>query len=441
MARLTKTIEYLFYLFIFFLPWQTRLIWQDASINGFTWEYGRFSLYGTEILLWIILFFYIVWLFKTKSLSKSNLRSALKGLKQPQVILYWLVVGLVILAGSLIILAFDRQLAYYSWFKLLEGVTLFSVIVNFNFSFHRLAVVWVGSAVVQSVFAIWQFFSQYVFANKWLGLAWQFPTQGGSIILQTSTERWLRAYGSLPHPNILAGFLVVALLFLLYLAFTARDRGQRVFVLVSLLAITPALFFSFSRSAWVGLLISLVILSFWAYRHRELVLKQTFFKIFFLFFLMVVVLGFNLAEPLLTRLAGREPLEVSSISLRMTFTEQAWNLIQARPLQGTGVGNYTLGVYQLINDSWPGYYYQPVHNIYFLILAETGIFGALFFGMALLLLFYLAFKAKPSLEKTVSLLSLFSCLIIGLFDHYFWTLYSGIIIFWVIFALNVRTVK
>ncbi len=441
MVKLTKTIEYLFYLFIFLLPWQTRLIWHEATINGFTWEYGRFSLYGTELMLWVVLVLYLFWLIKSKRLASLKLTYFFRRFRQSDAILYWLVVLFLVLSGLSIGWALDGQLAYYGWIRLLEGGALFSLLVTFNFELRQLAVVWVGSAAVQSVFAIWQFFNQYVFGNKWLGLAWQFPTQGGSIILQTDTERWLRAYGSLSHPNILGGFLVIALLFLLYLAFLAKDRSQRIFVLVSLLVITPALFFSFSRSAWVALLVVLIGLAFWLNRHKQLLLNKTFYKIFLLLMLMVVILGWNLTDPLVTRILGQEPLEVSSINLRLTFTQQAWGLIQLHPWLGTGIGNYTLGVYQYINNSWPGYYYQPVHNIYLLIMAELGISGAVVFGVVTLLLFNLLIKQKPSLEKTVVFFSLLAVLVISLFDHYFWSFYSGIIIFWVIFGLNFRQLR
>ena len=62
MISLARTIEYGFYLFLFLLPWQTRLIWREARLNGFTWEYGRLSLYATQLLLLALLLLYGVWL-------------------------------------------------------------------------------------------------------------------------------------------------------------------------------------------------------------------------------------------------------------------------------------------------------------------------------------------------------------------------------------------
>src|SRR3990167_3528965 len=99
MKKFERIIEYLFYLFIFLLPWQTRLIWQDASLNGYVWEYGRFSLYGTELLLWLILFCYGFWLIKTRHLVRLNFNQLIQQLKKPAALIYWLIVLFFIIAG------------------------------------------------------------------------------------------------------------------------------------------------------------------------------------------------------------------------------------------------------------------------------------------------------------------------------------------------------
>ncbi|MFA6255061.1 MAG: O-antigen ligase family protein [Patescibacteria group bacterium] len=445
MDKLKKIIEFGFYLFLFLLPWQTRLIWHETYLNGFVWEYGRFSLYGTEILLWLILLLYGFWLIKNRHLPKFEFDKILIRLTKPAVSIYWLLVLFLGLAGVSIIWSLDAQLAYIRWFTLLEAMALLSLVLVFGFKLEKIAVVWVSSAAIQGIFAIWQFFTQYVFANKWLGLAEHFSTLGGAIILQTNSERWLRAYGSLPHPNILAGFLVVGILLLLYLALIAKKQGQRIFVLVSLIAIMPALFFSFSRSGWVALIFSLTILTFWLVYHRYYLWRNTFFKILLLTLIIYSVLGSSLWQPLLTRISGEQDLEVASIYLRVAFTKQAWEIIKTNPWQGTGIGDYTLGVYQIVNSSWPGYYYQPVHNIYLLVLAELGILGALLFILILGLLFWNLIKTKividqspQHLEKVIVFLCLISVLIISLFDHYFWTFYFGVMIFWLILGLNLR---
>ena len=51
---LVKIREYLFYLLIFTIPWQTRWIIRDPYLGGEVWEYGRISLYGWDILLVVL---------------------------------------------------------------------------------------------------------------------------------------------------------------------------------------------------------------------------------------------------------------------------------------------------------------------------------------------------------------------------------------------------
>ena len=441
MNKLEKIIEYGFYLFLFLLPWQTRLIVHDPMINGFTWEYGRISIYGTEILLWIIFSFYIVWLFKTRKFRKISLSNLVERLKKPDILVYWLFVLFVVLAGLSVFWAMDWELAYYRWFRLVEAVAVMSMILMFNFKLHRIAICWISTSALQGVFAIWQFFVQFVFANKWLGLAYHHSTVAGSIILESTQERWLRAYGSLPHPNMLGGFLVIALLFLLYLAFIAKNRYQRFYILFNLIIILPGLFFTFSRSAWIALLVCLAILGGWLTIKKQYLYKKTFFKIFMLMVVLVMILGINLQGPLMTRILGQERLETESIRLRMTFNEQAFGMIKEHPMTGVGIGNYTLGVFNEISDYWPGYYYQPVHNIYLLILTELGIFGIIICGLILGIMVWLLAKNADDLKSVISFLALFSILIVGLFDHYYMTLYFGLIVFFVVVGINLKEVR
>lgn len=441
MKKITRIIEFGFYLFIFLLPWQTRLIWRDAFLNGFVWEYGRFSLYGTELLLGAVLFFYFIWLLKNRRLQKFDFSFFWQRIKQPAILIYWLIIIFILFSGLTIFWSLNAELTFSRWLVLVQAVALLSMVLLFDFKFKKIAFVWVSGAAIQGIFAIFQFFSQSVFANKWLGLAEHSPLISGSIILQTDNERWLRAYGSLPHPNILAGFLVIAVLFLFYLAFVAQKQSQRIFVLTSLVAIVPALFLTFSRSAWIAIILSLIILSFWLYQRKDYFLNSTFLKILTLSVFLVVILGVNLSGALLARFSGEQDLEINSLKLRMTFTQQAWQLIKDRPYLGVGIGNYTLAVYQKINASWPGYYYQPVHNLFLLVLAELGIVGAVIFYLSLGLIFWFSFKKTQEPEGIIIFLSLLSILIISLFDHYFWTIYFGVIVFWLILGLNLKRLR
>ena len=149
MAKLKKIIEYLLYLFIFLLPLQTRLIWYDTYLNGYVWEFGRFSLYGTEILLWLILLLYLFWLNRAGQFKSLNFSQVWQQLKNPAVLLYWLIVIFILWSGLSIIWSLNTDLAYNRWLILLEAVALLSLILNLNLKFRSIAIVWVSSAVVQ----------------------------------------------------------------------------------------------------------------------------------------------------------------------------------------------------------------------------------------------------------------------------------------------------
>ena len=67
-------------LFLFLLPWQTRWFYQSGSLNGGYWEYGTFSLYGTQILLWLIIILFAAHkfgrkVFWTKVLSREHFKT------------------------------------------------------------------------------------------------------------------------------------------------------------------------------------------------------------------------------------------------------------------------------------------------------------------------------------------------------------------------------
>ena len=111
MSKLSKTIEYLFYLFIFLLPWQTRWIWHYGSLNGGQSEYLTFSLYGTEILLWLILFLTIIYRIKVKDEEA--------GILNYKILDFYILFGLlIVVAGLSIFWAADKQVTLFYLIKM-----------------------------------------------------------------------------------------------------------------------------------------------------------------------------------------------------------------------------------------------------------------------------------------------------------------------------------
>ena len=213
MKILEKIIEWGIYLFVFLLPWQTRLILNEGNLNGY-WEYGTISIYATEILLWAIFILAAVWwtINKIQDLkSKIQISNKIQNQKSKSVFVFLSL--FVVWALVSVFWSDSKGLTLYVWHWLAEAVGLFLILRIVKLDAAKLMWAFVLSAVFQAGLGLWQFLSQSTFSSKWLGMAMHDPAVPGTFVVETALRRWLRAYGALPHPNMLAGFLAAAIFF------------------------------------------------------------------------------------------------------------------------------------------------------------------------------------------------------------------------------------
>ena len=88
-----------------------------------------------------------------------------------------------------------------------------------------------------------------------------------------------------------------------------------------------------------------------------------------------------------------------------------------------------------MKNSWE---WQPIHNLYLLIGSEVGVLGLLSFIIFILGAFIkkgLLFLKKDKEEYYIILAIMSSLLIIGLFDHFLWTIDSPALLFWLMIGL------
>jgi hypothetical protein len=429
-----KIIEYGFYLFIFLLPWQTRWIWQQGYINGGLWEYGTFSVYATDFLFLVILFL---------SFFLKNRPGQKIGIFSPYLF------GFFLICFTSIFWTVNKDVSWYFIGRLLQALLLVWIVVRVNVKWPALAVSFVLSGVVQSALGIYQFFSQQVTANKWLGLAAHAPDVLGDFVVETASGRFLRAYGSLPSPNILGGFLVVCLVFLICLIFYVYGhRPVRLWKVIAMAAafvvIFQGLIFTFSRSAWLALgavLVGMLIMFLWQgdrLRLRALTRVAVWICLIIIFSVVLI------PDVWQTRLAGSGRLENKSVEERGSGIDNSLEIISQNWTHGTGIGTYTQALRDFLPNqkSWE---YQPVHLVYLLVAGEIGLFGV---ALLLLVIFeffrktltrfknrHAGFVSEGFLATSFSFLAL---LVVSLFDHYLWSLAFGLILFWLMFGLWVR---
>ncbi|NCN07900.1 radical SAM protein [Candidatus Falkowbacteria bacterium] len=418
MNRLNKIIEFLIYLFIFLLPISTVWILKEQFIFGFKWQEGSFLIYSIEIIFWLIIINYMYYILKQK---KELIFDRFK-------LLVFIVIGLVMFYSILSVAwSTNNYLSIYWWLKLIEGIVLMFIVLNSQIKIKFILRSLLLAGLLQSILGLWQFLSQQVVASKWLGVASHLPLDINSSVVGALDQRWLRAYGTLPHPNIFGGFLVICFLAGVYLYINESTNKRKLLVSISLVFITVGLFFSFSRSAWLAAVIAyFTCLMILIYKKRFLdLIKISTYLLLILVPLLVIY------KPLiLTRLSNTERLEEKSIEQRVDSLFEAKDVFLTQPILGVGLGNYTNYLVTFRPGS-PGWHYQPAHNIYLMILAELGIIG---FGLFILLILLAGYKASNMF--TVS--ALLALLIVGFFDHYLWTSYFGVMLFWLIIGLSLK---
>jgi SAM-dependent methyltransferase/O-antigen ligase len=425
--KLNKIISNLIFIFITLLSIQTVWVIRDAVLNNFKWQYGVIAIYATEFILFLILalvLFNIGHRHYSHSLSGSGSQKHWLDIFESWPMILVLSLLLVLWSGLLIIWSPAGLVALSAWVKLFEGVLFLFILLSIKYSRKKVALALVIGGVFQSILAISNFLLQEVVAIKWLGISSHLARDLTSFSVSTGSHLWLRAYGGLPHPNILGGFLVVTILSALWLYLSVNHRLHRLLIIIALVIMSTALFFSFSRSAFIALLLAFLV---WLIRAS---FKSGFWKVSrpISYVILTLTVLTALYQPLVSaRIFGVGDLEVISIEQRTDYFYQFAELAKQNWLLGTGPGNYTYILY-LNSPTLNGWEYQPVHNIYFLILAELGIIGFVIFislcGVAL-------FRATTE-KDPFGLALLIAILIIGLFDHYLWTGYVGMIIFWLV---------
>jgi hypothetical protein len=240
--------------------------------------------------------------------------------------------------------------------------------------------------------------------------------RGASIVQVAGGGALLRAYGTLPHPNILGGFVLLFLMGPLALSMRRQMAPVLPFLLfgmgVALLGLT------FSRSAWLGLTVTGLFLV-WksSYLDRK--------RLIALGIIALLAISFTLL-PLRYAVQARfssspTPTEGFSSIARVWLAEQALELVREHPLTGVGIGGFVI---ELARRAGVGYIVEPVHSLPLLAAAELGLPG-------LLLVAGLVFTIMPQLVKTRRPETILVGAVLvglgvtGLFDHYLWTLAPG----------------
>jgi O-antigen ligase len=297
-------------------------------------------------------------------------------------------------------------------------------------SWRALALGFCVALLVQIVIGFGQFALQTTAFLTLPGLEW--PGQitpamrGASVVQLADGARWLRVYGSFPHPNLLGGFT------LMFLAGPAAlllfDEKPRPWALALLAGGAALLILTFSRSAWVGLLAAGLVVML----QRRKISGQRRLAAGLAVFTGLLSAAAPLHNLIFTRAgAGSVATEEFSNEGRAWLTGQALSMIQSHPFWGVGIGNFII---EYARHVPPGYLLEPVHNLPLLLLAELGIPGAVIgIGLGMVILRNVWRSTSP--QSVLFGAMLIGLLVTSLFDHYLWTLAPGRVLLGLAFGL------
>lgn len=424
---LRKTIEYLGYLFVFILPWQIKLILRPAETN-----YSEISLYISHILLLLILGLFLFFRLKETE-CKYNCRSIVYSLT-----------ALEIFVLVSVFFAPDKILAFYHYFIFLLAFSLFFIVrlgtepQNYQetlFDKVKLIYVFLGSILFQASLGIYQFLTQSSFASKYLGLAIHNPDTLGTAVIETVDGRWLRAYGGMDHPNILGGVLAISLILAAYLLakqkllVTKKQVAGSVFLFVFYFIALYALFFTFSRTAWLAYALGLLTLLITFIINKDKWIIGRFVALLFFSALLLMIAAAPFQDLLLVRLDAKGRLEQKSLNERAAYITESESLIHQNFLTGVGIGNYSVVTSQKDNYQKSAWDYQPVHNSFLLLCVENGVFSFISF------LVFLFFLVKNGRRETYSVALFISFLVLMFLDHWLISLPFGLIFLFLFLGL------
>ncbi len=441
-----KLEKCLFYVFLFCIPFETRkILWySDWRFN----EWLSVSVYLTDILLAVLFIFWFLNSYQKNTNPKFQppnkfefLKSKLKT-SDPWLVIF-LTISLISIKNST-----NITVSWYQWFKLVEFVVFYFYISRYalaKFDLYKTFLAILSGGVFQALIAMTQLFKQSSLGLKYLGESVLNKELAGvaSFYLQNG-DKFIRAYGTTPHPNVLAGslFLSIFAFYFVYLYSKIHvehsplsDNWDKFFIL-SYGVILFGFFATFSRVVIFIWFITfcirgIIILS---RKHYRIIFgtdesRQRIKAILIAGFVVILLFGSIYFKAIITR-STINP-DDQAVELRGFYNKVALMTGGGINFLGVGAGNFVNWLMEK-QPMLPNYAYQPVHNIYLLIYSETGLLGLTAF---ILFLYFLLkdFILKTKLSKSYQLSVLFffiSVLFIGFFDHFLMTLQQGRIVFW-----------
>lgn len=413
-----------FFLFSLFFPFR-YLIENDLSyVSGGFSDFTSFSFYLSDILFFLLLL---------RALFKSRLKQILYNIEG-------------ILYIFLLLISLTLFFSFYLWlnifvvFKLVQLIVAYGTIKSLNFNFDHKKLCYIAFSIfssIQSALATFQFIKQSSLGLYIAGEQHLSANLYGIAKIVSDGTKYIRGYGTFPHPNPLSAFIIIGIFCSLYLLINSKVAKQKYIYSILLYINIFGLLLTFSRGAFISLLIGFIYLFFSIFLKN---LDQQFKKIAFKSILVIIFsisLGFVVLKPYLET---RTTFSDNSTVERKFYNYTGLKMLFKNPF-GVGGGESMLHMEQYSQRSLEPWEKQPPHNYFIVLGAEFGIVPLLIFIYFLFSKFIYqikkTFNEKSGGEyiKQVYISTIFICILLLMqFDHYFYTLQQTQFMLWTFLA-------
>jgi hypothetical protein len=414
-----RLIRYGVPLFCFFLPWQTRLIINRNVIEGQFFEFGIVSLYAVQAILLFIV-------------AASGWRK-INDAYQRVVLLTALLVIPVLLS---LFWSQHQELALNALLHISMAMLFFLLLLDERVDVRLVMLSFCAGLIVPVAIGFSQVAIGSSAASTLLGMSAHEASRLGEAVTNFFGERTLRAHGGFAHPNVLGGYLAVGLATLFGLWQYAKKDWHKYGLILTGAFFAGGLFLTFSQSAWLGLMLALIVSSMIIFLKKTSITKMLVIPVAFL--VIGAAFGHVFIEGSQGFVDSHIELEQRSLSDRVEEYHQFFAFMSPRDyFIGNGAGNYLFA----LADEYPyqGWWqYRPIHNVIFLVVGEVGLFGLICVLLWSSLIDKINFARFPN-QKAVSAFAMGNVILVILFfDHYLWSQWAGLALVAYVMAMTVR---
>jgi O-antigen ligase len=404
-----------FVLTIIIIPFRWRVVlWQRPFFPIYS-DYTDFHLFASDLtLLCVLVFWGCSLLINPRRMRAGN------GL-------IWIcLTGLVVAGWVSVIGSVDPILSRYHAVRFVLLLFFYLFIVN---EIHSPLWVIVPAAlqiIIQSMLAIGQSLAQSSLGLQIFGEHLLDPAQSGVSVVIGNGMRFLRAYGLSDHPNILGGCIAFGLVLLLAVVLYGKNR-QRLLASVVFMAAFMALVMTFSRSAWLSLMVAAsFMVGCEALARRWDSVRRA---------ILLGMLSLLLVTPFITknlplfqsRVSDGDIAQDNQMQERAFLMDAGNTLFVEHAAIGIGLGASPLAMKNRF-ENFP-LDFQPPHYAILNAAMETGVLGGVFYFLLLiapLIMFAVRWRDlmnKPWVMGSLALLLAVSA--VGVFDYYTWMYAPG----------------